>query len=288
MAVLISGLIIGVTLGMFGSGGSALCVPILVYLVGHQAKESMAEAMAIVGFIAMTTAIPYAKRGDIHFPTVIYFGIPGMLGTYFGAMLGGLSTDQLQLIVFGIVLVMAAYVMLDNSIRKKEDVEPANIVGTPSHRSPLLKITLEGGIVGLLTGFVGVGGGFLIVPALVVLAKLPMRLAIGSSLAIIAIKSSVGFAKYQYDLMVDERTADPETIVTFALLGTLGSVAGKFINVRTNQQSLKKMFAIFLILIGGFVILDRLRNIMATPKEERQSTQSASLNPNQMLGGGER
>lgn len=71
MVVLISGLIIGMTLGMFGSGGSALCVPILVYLVGHQAKESMAEAMAIVGFIAMTTAIPYAKRGDIDRKSVV-------------------------------------------------------------------------------------------------------------------------------------------------------------------------------------------------------------------------
>lgn len=176
--VLIGALVIGLTLGMLGSGGSAITVPVLIYLVGHGAKESIAESMAIVGLISIAAAIPYAKAKLIDWRSVWFFGIPGMLGTLVGAWLGGLSTDALQLIVFGIVLLVAAYSML-RPARPESSPERAD---TTTSTSPIWKIGIEGMIVGVITGFVGVGGGFLIVPALVLLANLPMRLAIGTSL----------------------------------------------------------------------------------------------------------
>lgn len=245
--VLIGALIIGVTLGLLGSGGSAITVPVLVYLVGHGAKQSIAESMAIVGFIAVAAAIPYARSKQIDWRSVCYFGFPGMLGTLLGAWLGGIAASALQLAVFGGVLIAAAYAML----RKPK----LSVDTQEEHHWPIWKIALEGAAVGIVTGFVGVGGGFLIVPALVVFGRLSMRLAIGTSLAIIALKSAIGFAKYQQYLMAHDMSVDLQTVSIFVLLGIVGSLVGKSINARLNQRVLQQVFAIFLILLGGFVML---------------------------------
>ena len=249
--VLIGAIVIGLTLGMLGSGGSAITVPILIYLVGHGAKESIAESMAIVGLISIAAAIPYGKARLIHWRSVWFFGIPGMLGTLVGAWLGGLSTDALQLFVFGGVLLLAAAAMLRPAKVETNLVVP-NI---QTSDVAIWKIGIEGTLVGIITGFVGVGGGFLIVPALVLLAHLPMRLAIGTSLVIIAIKSAVGFAKYEQHLLSQNMSVDFRTIVFFVLLGAVGSLLGRAINARLNQQVLRRAFASFLILLGSFVIV---------------------------------
>ena len=250
VVILIGALIIGLTLGMLGSGGSALTVPVLVYLVGHSAKESIAESMAIVGLISAFAAVPYARLQLIDWRSVWYFGIPGMLGTLVGAWLGGIASEALQLVVFGGVLLVAAYLMLNKPLHQEEEgIELAQ----PG--SPIWKIAIEGTIVGVITGFVGVGGGFLIVPALVVLGKLPMRLAIGTSLVIIVIKAAVGFAKYEHYLLANNSNVDGQTILVFAIVGCLGSFLGRSINARLNQRVLQRVFAAFLILIGSFVIL---------------------------------
>ncbi len=249
--VIIGALVIGVTLGMLGSGGSAITVPVLVYLVGHGAKESIAESMAIVGLISIAAAIPYAKARQIDWRSVWFFGIPGMFGTFVGAWLGGIASDATQLVVFGGVLLLAAYSML----RKPKGGAADESEDSAGNSSPAWKIGIEGSIVGIVTGFVGVGGGFLIVPALVLLGNLPMRLAIGTSLVIIAVKSAVGFAKYEHYLLSHNTSVDLQTIVVFALVGVLGSVIGRAINARMNQRVLRRVFACFLILLGGFVIV---------------------------------
>jgi len=251
-AIFIGALIIGLTLGMLGSGGSALTVPVLVYLVGHTAKESIAEAMAIVGLISVVAALPYAKSKLIDWQSVWYFGIPGMLGTFIGAWLGGIVAESLQLVVFGGVLLAAAYLMLTNPQNENDGNDGDTVT---IDRSPIWKIALEGTLVGVITGFVGVGGGFLIVPALVILGKLPMRLAIGTSLVIIALKAAVGFAKYQHYLLAHNSSVDGQTISVFVILGIVGSLIGRTINARLNQRVLQQVFAGFLLLIGGFVIL---------------------------------
>ena len=160
--VLTGALVIGLSLGMLGSGGSAITVPVLIYLVGHGPKESIAESMAIVGLISMAAAIPYARARQIDWRSVWYFGIPGMLGTYGGAWLGGVASASVQLIVFGSVLFVAATMMLRRSKGTALDREGSD------HQSAIWIVAIEGLIVGVVTGFVGVGGGFLIVPALVV------------------------------------------------------------------------------------------------------------------------
>ena len=277
--VLIGALIIGLTLGLLGSGGSAITVPVLVYVVGHATKQSIAESMAIVGLISIAAAMPYAKGKQIDWRSVWYFGIPGMFGTFFGAWIGGLSSATLQLVVFGGVLIGAAYVML----RKPKSPEAESDDVSTLARSPIWKIAIEGTVVGIVTGFVGVGGGFLIVPALVVFGRLPMRLAIGTSLVIIAMKSAIGFAKYQQYLMAHDMSVDIQTVAIFVALGVVGSLVGKSINARLNQQVLKQVFAVFLILLGGFVII-REGSLLFSPKQTaaastvQHSTSNSSLN----------
>lgn len=266
LTIVIGALIIGLTLGMLGSGGSAITVPVLIYMVGHGAKESIAESMAIVGLISIVAAIPYAKSNQIDWRSVWYFGIPGMAGTFLGAWLGGIASDALQLLVFGGVLLAAAYSML----RKPPSSNENESAPDELHRSPFLKIAMEGALVGIVTGFVGVGGGFLIVPALVVLAKLPIRLAIGTSLIIIAMKASIGFAKYEHYLLSHETSVNWQTILVFTLIGVIGSFAGGLINAQLNQQVLKQVFAGFLILLGGFVIVHEGSKLM-------HSTQLAAI-----------
>ena len=259
MTILIGAMLIGLTLGMLGSGGSAITVPILIYLVGHGAKESIAESMAIVGLISIAAAIPYAKAHQIDWRSVWYFGIPGMFGTFLGAWLGGIAHEALQLVVFGIVLFAAAYSML-----RRVEVSTLTADGEclEFERSPIWKVAIEGILVGILTGFVGVGGGFLIVPALVILGKLPMRLAIGTSLVIIVFKALVGFVKYEHYLVAHDMSVDLQTILIFATVGVLGSIAGRAINTQLDQALLRRVFAGFLILLGGFVVIREGGNLM--------------------------
>ena len=255
--VFVGAMVIGITLGMLGSGGSAIMVPVLIYLVGHGAKESIAESMAIVGLISMVAAIPYARSRQVDWRSVWYFGIPGMLGTFLGAWLGGLATEALQLVVFGGVLLAAALMML------RRPRTPHEETALP----PIWKVGGEGMAVGILTGFVGVGGGFLIVPALVVLGRLPMRLAVGTSLVIIAIKAAVGFAKYEHYLLMHNATADVRTILVFVAVGVVGSILGRRMNAVLDQRRLKQVFAAFLIVLGSLLMLhegSKLRQASAT------------------------
>ncbi|QDV16078.1 Sulfite exporter TauE/SafE [Gimesia panareensis] len=267
--ILIGSLLIGLTLGLLGSGGSAITVPILVYLVGHGAKESIAESMAIVGMISIAAAIPYASSKLIDWRSVIFFGLPGMLGTLMGASLGGLATEALQLVVFGTVLLAAAFVMFR---RARSAAGAHESLELPAHQAPIWKMACEGIGVGVLTGFVGVGGGFLIVPALVILGKLPMRNAIGTSLVIIVINATVGFAKYEHFLVSHQMSVNWHTILVFTLIGIAGSVAGHKLNARLNQHVLKTVFAGFLVLLGGFVIVHEGSKLVPAAARQAQTT----------------
>lgn len=259
LVVLTGALTIGLMLGLLGSGGSAITVPVLFYMVGHGAKESIAESMAIVALIAAAAAAPYAHSRQIDWRSVWYFGLPGMLGTLLGAWVGGLAPAALQLLVFGGVLIVAAYSMLHEQAAAGDAPLPGEAAGRSCQRC---KTIAEGSLVGVVTGFVGVGGGFLIVPALALLGRLPMRIAVGTSLVIIAMKSSVGFAKYQHYLLSQELSVDWRTVAVFALIGVAGSYAGGLINARLDQLVLKRAFAAFLILLGGFVIFSEGRKLV--------------------------
>lgn len=154
--------------------------------------------------------------------------------------------------------------------RKRNNEHTTDFKEASPHSSPVWKVAIEGTVVGIVTGFVGVGGGFLIVPALVVMGNLPMRQAIGTSLVIIAIKSAVGFAKYEHYLLEHELSVDGTTILVFALIGVFGSLVGQSLNKRLDQQTLRRVFATFLIVLGGLVIVREGKSLIS----EQFSTQT--------------
>jgi len=273
LILIVSALTIGLTLGLLGAGGSAMTVPVLVYVMGHSVKESIAESMAIVGLVSFFAALPYAITNNIDWRIAWCFGIPGTVGTLIGAWLGGMSAEETQLVVLGGVLLLAALMMI-----REVNCEDASSEVASTERLPIWRIAFYGSIVGMVTGFVGVGGGFLIVPALVVLSKLPMRLAIGTSLVIISVNAAVGFAKYEHYLRMYDSSANRQTIQVFVLLGIVGTQFGRRINAKLDQKRLRQVFAGFLILLGSYVIcreagglfsLDQGEEIACTKHEDR-------------------
>ena len=276
--IIIGAIIVGLILGLLGSGGSAVMVPILVYLVGHDAKVSIAESMAIVGAISMTGAVPFARQKQVDWRSVFLFGLPAMIGAFIGAWLGGLATDEVQLTVFGGVLLLAAGLMIIKAFGKNTAAKAADAPKMPDLTLPrILLIALEGASVGVLTGFVGVGGGFLIVPALLILGKLPMRTAIGTSLIIIVMNSTVGFFKYQHILSEQHLSVDWPTIGIFIAVGVIGCFIGQKLNSQLNQRALQQVFAVFLVLIGGFVIVEEGSKLFHSENDTPMTTAFDSL-----------
>lgn len=248
-------LLIGITLGLLGSGGSILTVPMLIYLVGEPEKVAIAESLGIVGVISFFGFLPFAAKAKVHWRSILYFGIPGMAGTYGGAFVAKFVSGNFQLLVFAAVMLVAALMMFrDRSHLKANDK-------TPDHE--IWKLTLEGAGVGILTGFVGVGGGFIIVPALVLLGGLPIHLAIGTSLAIISMNSFTGFFKYLDVLGELNLSIDWRLIAIFSLIGIAGIFVGKGVGNRVPQQRLKKGFAIFLVIMGIYIVWMNLKLVLA-------------------------
>ncbi len=236
---------IGLSLGLMGSGGSILTVPVLVYLVDQPEKIAIAGSLVIVGSIALLGSLPYIKQKSVDWPTVWLFGIPGMIGTYGGAWLSSYLSGLMQLAIFAGVMLLASYFML----RRKHDYEKES-----DHQRHTLKIILDGLVVGTITGIVGVGGGFLIVPALVLLGGLTMRNAIATSLVIIALKSFSGFVKYLDVLDQSGLSLDWQVIGVMIVLGGMGSALGNNIANKVPQDKLKKIFGIFLIVMGLYIL----------------------------------
>ena len=236
-------LIIGFTLGLLGSGGSILSVPVLVYLLGQEEKVAIASSLAIVGLIALFGSIPYIRQKVTDWKMVILFGLPAVIGTYAGASASVLVSGAVQLVVFAGVMLVAAVFML-----KPAPVETK--AGESGHVRSLL-ILVEGLGVGLLTGFVGVGGGFLIVPALVLLGGVPMHRAIATSLVIIALKSFAGFAKY-VDVL-SGADIDLGVIGLFSVFGIAGCILGGYVAPYIHQENLKRAFGVILVVMSTFI-----------------------------------
>jgi uncharacterized membrane protein YfcA len=244
---------IGISLGLLGSGGSILTVPVLVYLVGQDEKVAIAGSLFIVGTIALAGSLQFLRAGLVHWRSVVTFGIPGMAGTWLGAMIAAYVSGVLQLALFAIVMLVASYLML-------RPIELRSANGEPR---ALWKIAVDGLVVGIVTGLVGVGGGFLIVPALVLLGGLSMRNAVATSLVIIALKSYSGF--YKYIDVLDSQGLELDWPVLWLItgLGIAGSFAGGRIAKRVPQDRLKRWFGYFLIVMGLYILTRSLPEVLA-------------------------
>ena len=236
---------IGLSLGLLGSGGSILTVPVLVYLVGQDEKIAIAGSLFIVGSIALAGGLQFVRAGFVQWRSVLLFGLPGMLGTYLGAMLSAYVSGVMQLALFAVVMLVAAGFML----------RPIDLQQAGGAARANWKIAGDGLIVGVITGLVGVGGGFLIVPALVLLGGLSMHQAVATSLIVIALKSFSGFYKYLDVLEQQSLELDWKTLGIITALGIIGSVVGSKLARRLPQDKLKRWFGFFLIVMGFYILV---------------------------------
>ncbi|WP_240223456.1 sulfite exporter TauE/SafE family protein [Rheinheimera hassiensis] len=244
MLALLGAIVIGLSLGLFGSGGSILTVPVLLYLLHMSPQLAIASSLLIVAGISMFGSVRNGLQRLISWRHVMWFGIPGMAGTYGGAWLGTLVDARWQLLVFAMLMLVAAVMMWRSNI------------GGPGNGKAFkpVKIVIDGLIVGAITGFVGVGGGFLIVPALVLLGGLSMPVGVATSLVIIAMKSFVGFGKYYWVMAADGTVFDWHTIALMIVAGIAGSYVGAAVGKRLPKQQLQRAFAVFLVIMAVVVI----------------------------------
>lgn len=240
--------LIGLSLGILGGGGSILTVPIFVYILGFGAKEAIAMSLAVVGATSLFGAVSHWRAGNVNLRVALIFGIVAMVGTYLGARLAVFFSGAAQLALFAVVMLLAAYFMF------RGRREPDGGKATPEAREraggmPLGLIVLEGIAVGVLTGLVGVGGGFLIVPALVLLGKIPMKEAVGTSLLVIALKSFAGFYGYLGQVEVAWGF-----MAAFTAVAVVGIVIGTAVVRRIPQRALQRAFAVFLMVMGTWLL----------------------------------
>ena len=247
----IGAFIVGIFMGLLGSGGSILNIPILIYVVGESEKGAIAESLAIVGLIALVASIPYARKKLVAWRSVVLFGVPGMIGAYLGAMLGEFVPAAAQLTLLAVIMLFAALMMFRPPVADEHSGQRA-----------YWKIASDGMLVGLFTGLVGVGGGFLIVPTLVLLGGLGMHEAIGTSLVVIALKSAVGYVKHHEVLETLNIPIHWDVITLFVVLGIGGSFAGSSIAHRIPQRTLQLIFGTMLVLIGTYMVAKNLPDLL--------------------------
>lgn len=244
MLALLGAIIIGLSLGLFGSGGSILTVPVLLYLVGMPAQLAIASSLLVVAGISLFGSVHNGLKKLISWRHVLWFGIPGMFGTYGGAWLGTLIDSRWQLLVFALLMIVAAVFMWRSKLKDTANLQHFNKA----------KVIADGLVVGAITGFVGVGGGFLIVPALVLMGGLPIAISVATSLLIIAMKSFVGFAKYYMVFSAQGLQFDWLVIALMIVAGIAGSYLGGWIGRRLPKEKLQRGFAVFLAVMAVVVI----------------------------------
>ena len=249
---LLLALLVGAALGLLGGGGSILTVPVFVYVLGFGAREAIAASLAVVGVTSLFGVLAHLKGGNVNLRLAAIFGPFAMAGTYGGARLSVFVPEAAQLTLFAVVMLFAALFMLRNGgeAGASDGSSGHDARGTLAAASlPLGYIAVEGLAVGALTGLVGVGGGFLIIPALVLLGDVPMKQAVGTSLLIIAMKSATGFAGYLGHVEV------PWTFLAlFTPAAVAGILAGSFAARFVSHARLEKAFAVFLIATGVFIV----------------------------------
>ena len=257
LAGFFASIFIGISLGLIGGGGSILTLPVLVYLLGISPVMSTAYSLFIVGATSLVGSVNYMRQKQVNYKAALLFAIPSFLAVFLTRKYivpaipdPVFSTDAFSLSKNMAIMVFFALIMLAASasmIRDKKD-ESEEVDGPIQFNLPL--IVLEGLLVGCLTGLVGAGGGFLIIPALVLLARLPMKMAVGTSLLIIAAKSLIGFLG---DL--SNEIIDWPFLLEFTALSIVGIFLGTYLARFVPSQHLKKAFGYFVLVMGIYIIV---------------------------------
>lgn len=233
-------IIIGLTLGLFGGGGSILTVPVFVYVMQFDPKLAIAMSLPVVGITSLVGAGRHWQAGNVRLPQALFFGVFAMSGAFFAARLSDRLEGRVQLFLLGVVMLAASVLMLRDSLRERSATSAVR-----SGTATRVTLAVVGLGVGALTGTIGVGGGFLIVPSLVLFARIPIHQAVGTSLLIIAMNSAAGFAGQR------QVGAMPiPTVIAFTLCAVVGILAGSRAAAHVGALALKRGFAVFLVVIA--------------------------------------
>lgn len=247
---LLFGAAIGLSLGAIGGGGSILTVPILVYVIGQEAHAATATSLAVVGATSLAGAIPHWRAGRVSLATALPFGLAGIGGAFVGAWMNHLVPGRLILGLFGILMLLVAARMIVASRLPLPVRGGAAVVTAGGDWERWLRVAVAGLTVGLLTGFFGVGGGFLIVPALVLVLGFGMRSAVGTSLVVIAINSASGLlAHLRYGGI------DVGLSLLFVVGGVVGALLGAAVAGRVDERRLQRWFAALVVAVGIWLIV---------------------------------
>lgn len=254
-------LVIGLALGMLGGGGSILTVPVFTYIAGLEPKVAIASSLPVVAIVSAFGALGHWRAGHVQLRTALLFGAFTMVGGFTGARTAQFISGAVQMLLFSVVMLLAALSMLLRGPgRTEEDGHTPTVL-------PLGKLAPLGMAVGMLTGIVGVGGGFMIVPALVQIGRVPMRAAIGTSLLVIAMNATSSTVGYLGQVELPLRLLAPFTLIAFAGIA-MGTSAAK----RVPQATLRRAFALLLLVVGAFVLYQNFH--IVTGRSDQAATAS--------------
>ena len=243
-------LLVGLVLGLLGGGGSVLTVPILIYVLHVPVKPAIAMSLCVGGIVAFIGFLSHLRQRTVRARVALIFGVFAVVAAFAGARLARHIPEVVQLVIFAIVGLVGSVLMLRGGFKRSAVQEgPFEFKFAP--RAVTL-LALQGLVVGFLTGIIGVGGGFLIVPALVLVAGLPMRIAIGTSLLVITMNALAGFAGYLGHIEIDWNL-----VAWFTSIAAVGSIVGSAISKQVPQQKLRQVFGYLLIAVSLYVLYRR-------------------------------
>ncbi|WP_166905388.1 sulfite exporter TauE/SafE family protein [Mycobacterium sp. DL440] len=231
--------LVGVSLGLLGGGGSILTVPLLAYVAGMEVKQAIATSLVVVGVTSAVSTLSHARAGRVQWRSGLMFGAAGMVGAYLGGLLSYVVAGSVLLIAFTVVMVATGIAMIKG-----------RTACAPTTRTmPIAKVLLMGLGVGVVTGAVGAGGGFLVVPALALLGGLPMPVAVGTSLLVIAMNSAAGLAGHLSTVPIDWTIAGAVTAAA-----VLGSLLGTRLTAHVDPDAVRRAFGWFVLLMAWLIL----------------------------------
>ena len=244
LLILVAGMVIGLLLGLTGGGGSILTVPLLVYVVGLDPKIAIATSLLVVGLASLAALLPHSRHGNVYWHTGLIFGVAGMAGAYSGGWIARFIPDVVLLLLFAAVMIGSGVAML----RRRPGLPLGEDTAAPARN--WMKIVADGFVVGIVTGLVGAGGGFLVVPALALLGGLPMHAAVGTSLLVITLKCFAGLAGY-----VTHVPIDLESGIIVSALAIAGTVLGSRLSKALSGTQLRHGFGVFVLVIAAILVV---------------------------------
>ena len=258
---------VGISLGLLGGGGAILAVPILVYVLGVGVKGAIATSLVSVGTVSAIGTFLHWKKDSVRFDIALLFAPAAMVGAYLGALVASLSwvSESFQFLCFGVMMLLVGLLMIAKSRPKTQraytgfsspqDSDNTEISYVPSSRALVRQAMIlgEGMGIGILTGFVGIGGGFAIVPALVLLTGIPIKQAVGTSLFVIALKSITGFMGY-----LGQTPIRWDLVFSFTVAASLGTLIGSYLNKFIKAKTLQTGFGYFVLFSAVLVLFAQL------------------------------